>query len=41
MSGYGAIRTEDDLATTDHSMTEVEQWDAAHFSEQDAQKKAT
>jgi hypothetical protein len=36
-----AIRAEEDLATTDHSMTEMEQWDAAHFAEQDAQKKAT
>jgi hypothetical protein len=36
-----AIRAEEDLATTDHSMTEMEEWDAAHFVEQDAQKKAT
>ena len=36
-----AIRAEEDLATTDHSMTEMEKWDAAHFAEQDAQQKAT
>ncbi len=37
----GAIRAEEDLATTDHSMTQMERWDAAHFAEQDAQQKAT
>jgi hypothetical protein len=36
-----AIRAEEALATTDHSMTSMEHWDAAHFTEQDAQKKAT
>ena len=36
-----AIRAEEDLATTDHSMTEMEKWDAAHFAEQDAQQQAT
>jgi thymidylate synthase len=36
-----AIRAEEDLAKHDHSMTEMEQWDAAHLAEQDAQKKAT
>lgn len=36
-----AIRAEEDLATTDHSMTEMEKWDAAHFVEQDAQQRAT
>jgi hypothetical protein len=36
-----AIRAEEALATTDHSMTSMEHWDAAHFREQDAQKKAT
>jgi hypothetical protein len=37
-----AIRAEEDLATHDHStMTEMEQWDAARFAEQAAQKKAT
>jgi hypothetical protein len=35
------IRAEEDLATTDHSMTEMEKWDAAHFAEQDAQQKTT
>ena len=35
-----AIRAEESLATTDHSMTEMERWDAAHFKEQDAQTKA-
>jgi hypothetical protein len=36
-----AIRAEEALATTDHSVTEMEKWDAAHFTEQDAQTKAT
>jgi len=36
-----AIRAEEDLATHDHSMTEMEQWDAAHFAEQETKKKAT
>jgi hypothetical protein len=36
-----AIRAEEDLATHDHSITEMEKWDAAHFAEQDAQQKAT
>jgi hypothetical protein len=35
-----AIRAEEALATPDHSMVEWEKWDAAHFSEQDAQTKA-
>lgn len=35
------IRAEEALATTDHSMTSMEHWDAAHFKEQDAEKKAT
>jgi hypothetical protein len=35
------IRAEEALATTDHSMTSMEHWDAAHFKEQDAQEKAT
>ena len=34
------IRAEESLATTDHSMTAMEKWDAAHFKEQDAQTKA-
>jgi hypothetical protein len=36
-----AIRAEEALATTDHSITTMEKWDAAHFSEQDAQTRAT
>jgi hypothetical protein len=36
-----AIRAEEALATTDHSITSMEHWDAAHFAEQDAQKTAT
>jgi len=36
-----AIRDEEALATPDHSMTAMEEWDAAHFREQDAQEKAT
>jgi hypothetical protein len=35
-----AIRAEESLATTDHSMTAMERWDDAHFKEQDAQPKA-
>jgi hypothetical protein len=35
-----AIRAEESLATTDHSMTAMERWDDAHFREQDAQTKA-
>jgi hypothetical protein len=36
-----AIRAEEALATPDHSMRAMEQWDDAHFREQDAQTKAT
>lgn len=36
-----AIREEEALATPDHSMTAMEQWDAAHFREHDAHEKAT
>ena len=36
-----AIRSEEALATPDHSMTAMETWDDAHFREQDAQEKAT
>ena len=36
-----AIRCEETLATPDHSMTEMEKWDDAHFREEDAHKKAT
>jgi hypothetical protein len=35
-----AIRAEEALATPDHSMTAMEQWDAAHFDEDNARKKA-
>jgi len=36
-----AIRAEEALATPDHSMIAMEQWDAAHFREHDAHTKAT
>jgi hypothetical protein len=36
-----AIRAEEALATPDHSMIAMEKWDEAHFTEQDAQAKAT
>ena len=36
-----AIRAEEGLATPDHSMIAMEQWDAAHFREHDAHTKAT
>jgi len=36
-----AIRAEEALATPDHSMVAMEHWDAAHFTEHDAHKKAT
>jgi hypothetical protein len=36
-----SIRAEEALATPDHSMTSMEQWDTAHFKEQDAQTKVT
>jgi len=35
------IRAEEALATPDHSMIAMEKWDAAHFTEQDAQRKAS
>jgi len=35
------IRAEEALATPDHSMTAMEQWDTAHFSEHDAHTKVT
>jgi hypothetical protein len=35
-----AIRAEEALATSDHSMTAMEHWDAAHFDEDNARKKA-
>jgi hypothetical protein len=36
-----AIRAEEALATTDHSMTAMELWDQAQFNEEDARAKAT
>ncbi len=33
-----AIRAEEDLATPDHSMVAVEDWDQANFTEQDARE---
>ena len=36
-----AIRAEEALATSDHSMVAMEHWDAAHFKEHDAHGKAT
>jgi hypothetical protein len=35
-----AIRAEEDLATPDHSMIAVEEWDRANFAEQDARDAA-
>ena len=35
-----AIRAEESLATTDHSMTAMERWDDVQFKRQDAQAKA-
>ena len=35
-----AIRAEEDLATPDHSMVAVENWDQANFTEQDARDAA-
>jgi hypothetical protein len=34
------IREEEELATPDHSMVQMERWDAACFREQDAKEKA-
>ena len=36
-----SIRAEEALATPNHSMTAMENWDAAHLEEQDAHTKAT
>ncbi len=36
-----AIRAEEALATTDHSMTAMELWDEAHFKEDDLRARAT
>jgi hypothetical protein len=35
-----AIRAEEALATPDHSMTAMEKWGDAHFTEQDTQNAA-
>ena len=35
-----AIRKEEALASGDHSIAEVDKWEAAHFSEEDARDKA-
>jgi hypothetical protein len=35
------IRAEEALATPDHSMIAMENWDEAHFKEHDAHEKAT
>jgi len=35
-----AIRFEEDLATPDHSMIAVEEWEKANFSEEDARNMA-
>ena len=34
------IRSEEALASSDHSMIAMEKWDAAHFLEEDAHTKA-
>jgi hypothetical protein len=36
-----AIRAEEALATSDHSMIAMEQWDDAHLKEHDAHGQAT
>ena len=36
-----AIRAEENLATSDHSMVAMETWDDAHVTEHDAHSKAT
>jgi hypothetical protein len=36
-----AIRAEEALATPDHSMVAMEQWDSAHFKEHDAHIRVT
>jgi len=39
-SWIAAIRAEENLATPDHSMVAVEDWDHANFAEQDARTVA-
>ena len=36
-----SIRAEEALASPDHSMIAMEEWDSAHFSEHDAHTKVT
>jgi hypothetical protein len=36
----GAIKQEETLASADHTVAEVDQWEAAHFKEEDARNKA-
>jgi hypothetical protein len=36
-----AIRAEEALATPDHSMIAMEEWDATHFKEHDAHTRVT
>ena len=36
----GAIRLEEALASVNHSMAEVDQWEAAGFREEEARQKA-
>ncbi len=35
-----AIREEETLASGDHSVAEIDKWEAAHFREEDARDKA-
>lgn len=35
-----AIRQEETLASVNHSIADVDLWEAAHFAEEDARKKA-
>jgi len=35
-----AIRREEDLASGNHSMLEVDRWEKAHFDEEDARTRA-
>jgi hypothetical protein len=34
-----AIKHEEDLASVNHSVAEVDQWEAAHFKEEDIRRK--
>jgi hypothetical protein len=36
----GAIKQEETLASADHTVAEIDQWEAAHFKEEDARNKA-